>query len=80
MGISDSESSSSISSNSSSSEIDDVVKDPTFKCYVKNITPNTVKTRKHLRSGKKKASPISLFSVGAGAQALPIPKKGKKIF
>ena len=54
MGISDSESSCSISSNSSNSQIDDIVKDPTFKCRVKNITPSTVKTRKHLRSGKKR--------------------------
>ena len=54
MGISDSESSCSISSNSSNSQIDDIVKDPTFKCRVKNITPSTVKTRKRLRSGKKK--------------------------
>ena len=77
MGNSDSESDCSISSNTSSnSPIDDTVKDPTFKCRVRNINQRTLKTRKHLRSGKSKANPISLSSVGA--PALSVPTKGKR--
>ena len=67
MGDSDSETSSTLSSDSSSSEVDNVQKDPTYKCYVKNVSPSTVKKR--LRSGQSKASSLSLFPVGAGAIA-----------
>ena len=53
MGDSDSETISSLSTDSSS-EIDNVQKDPTYKCYVKKVSPSTVKKR--LRSGKSKVS------------------------
>ena len=64
---SDSETSSTLSTDSSSSEIDNIQKDPTYKCYVKNVAPSTVKKR--LRSGISKSSSLSLFPVGAGAIA-----------
>ena len=68
MGDSDSETSSTLSSDSSSSEVDNVQKDPTYKCYVKNVAPSTVK--KSLRSGISKSRSFRLFLVGSGA----IPK------
>ena len=52
-----------------------MLKDPTFKCYVKNTTPITVKKR--LRSGKTKASSISLFPVGAGSTGSGAKAKSK---
>ena len=65
MGDSDSETSSTLSTDSSSCEIDNVQKDPTYKCYVKNVSPSAVKKR--LRSGQSKASSLSVFPVGSGA-------------
>ena len=72
---SDSETSSSLSTDSSSSEIDNIQKDPTYKCYVKNVAPSTVKKR--LRTGISKSRSLGIFPVGSGA--IPKGKTKRKI-
>ena len=65
MGDTDSETSSTLSTDSSSSEIDNTQKDPTYICKVKKFSLSTVK--KGLRSGQSNASSLNLFALDSGS-------------
>ena len=64
---SDSDTNSTLSTDSSSSsEPDNLQKDPSYKCNVKDVVPSNVKKR--LRSGISKSRSFSLFPVGSGTR------------
>ena len=72
----DSDTNSTLSTDSSSSsELDNLQKDPSYKCNVKGVVPSSVK--KYHRSGISKSRSFSLFPVGSGA--IPRVKTKSKI-